>query len=568
MKKLLAIVWFAVLAAATAQGQEVRTVTYSDGSKYVGTFNSSGQRHGKGTYYWTNGDKYEGDWKNNSRTGKGIFYWEQEKWRGDRYKGDFVNNNRHGKGIYYYANGRMDIGLFKENKYIGIDPAMPFSEYAKTVIVPKINEWQKKGEFEKTADWQVRVTEQTRRAKIAELTNKAEKEYIANTVKDTSLSLVLGNYDADNEVYLVSGGGKNLLVPVPIGEAQTFKANWTSITKTPKYFIENDRLAISEVAFAMPNGKTYKYSNAASLNYTVAQVDYNFAPIEIAANGTTTQHPQGQQTISTVNLAVGKADVDINIPSATVSNPNALAVIIANERYDNVGSVEFALNDGVVFGEYCRKVLGIPEKNITIRKNATYGNMRGAVNLLEELATAYGGTADIIFYYVGHGIPDEATGDAYLLPTDGIPSDTETCFSVNELYKRLGAMNAARVTVFTDACFSGARRDGSALVAARGVAIKSKSAAPGGKTIIFSAAQGDETAHPYREKQHGLFTYYLLKKLQETRGEATFGELAEYITRNVKIESLQTNKRTQTPTVSVTPELNDSWRAMKLKRGK
>ena len=55
------------------------------------------------------------------------------------------------------------------------------------------------------------------------------------------------------------------------------------------------------------------------------------------------------------------------------------------------------------------------------------------------------------------------------------------------------------------------------LASARGVAIKAKQNHPQGNMVVLSAAQGDETAHPYTEKGHGLFTYYLLKKLKETQ---------------------------------------------------
>ena len=53
------------------------------------------------------------------------------------------------------------------------------------------------------------------------------------------------------------------------------------------------------------------------------------------------------------------------------------------------------------------------------------------------------------------------------------------------------------------------------LASARGVAIKVKQTIPVGNMVVFTAAQGDETAYPYKEEEHGLFTYYLLKKLQE-----------------------------------------------------
>ena len=55
----------------------------------------------------------------------------------------------------------------------------PFSKYAKNYVETRINEWQKKGEFEKTIDWKKRVNEQTRNQKIRELTKNAEKQFIS-----------------------------------------------------------------------------------------------------------------------------------------------------------------------------------------------------------------------------------------------------------------------------------------------------------------------------------------------------------------------------------------------------
>ena len=64
-----------------------------------------------------------------------------------------------------------------------------------------------------------------------------------------------------------------------------------------------------------------------------------------------------------------------------------------------------------------------------------------------------------------------------------------------------------------DACFSGAQRGEGMLISARGIALKTKQEIPQGNLIVFSAASDDQTAFPYKEKGHGLFTYYLLKKL-------------------------------------------------------
>ena len=65
--------------------------------------------------YFNNGDIYEGDWKNDNRTGKGIYYFKS----GNRYEGDFKNGKKEGKGIFYYNNGNRYEGDFKNDKYEG-----------------------------------------------------------------------------------------------------------------------------------------------------------------------------------------------------------------------------------------------------------------------------------------------------------------------------------------------------------------------------------------------------------------------------------------------------------------
>ena len=83
--------------------------------------------------------------------------------------------------------------------------------------------------------------------------------------------------------------------------------------------------------------------------------------------------------------------------------------------------------------------------------------------------------------------------------------------------------------------------------------------------VVFSAASGDETAYPYIEKEHGLFTYYFLKKLQESKGNVTLGELSDYISDQVGKKSIIINRKSQTPTVLPSSAVSSGWRNWKLK---
>lgn len=277
-------------------------------------------------------------------------------------------------------------------------------------------------------------------------------------------------------------------------------------------------------------------------------------------------------TGSTIAVSVPKAvkkaspisDVDKNIPMTNTENNNTFVLIVANEDYTFVDNVPFALNDGSTFKEYCIKTLGIPEKQIWMYENASLGILSSGVNKMVQAMEIFD-NANAIIYYCGHGIPDEKTGDAYIVPVDGNGTDVTSCYSLNKLYKTLSGVKKGNVTYFLDACFTGAGRDGSMLVAARGVAREAKKEVINGNTVVFSAASNDETAMPYNDKGHGLFTYFLLKKLQETKGNVSYGELAEYIKENVKKESFLTNSKPQNPVVATSENLTSDWKNMKFK---
>lgn len=260
-------------------------------------------------------------------------------------------------------------------------------------------------------------------------------------------------------------------------------------------------------------------------------------------------------------------DVDNDIPETREQNNNTFAFIIGNEDYSLGGSanVDFAANDACVFKQYCIKTLGIPEENIKCYTNQTLGLMRRAIRLLKQTANVNNKKdCRIIFYYSGHGIPNEATKDAFLVPVDADGSYTEDCYSLNELYKELGSLPVKKVYVFLDACFSGAQRGDGMLMAARGMALVPKKENPqGSNMVIFSAATGDETAYPYKDKKHGMFTYYLLNMLYRTKGTCNIGELGAYIEKKVREKSISINSKQQTPTVS--SSMQGEWKNLTLK---
>ena len=113
---------------------------YSNGDKYIGEYKNN-KKEGLGIYYYKEGDKYEGEYKNDQMDGRGVYiYNELEEglkyegdWKnglkegkgiytlknGDKYEGDFKNDNFEGWGIYFFSNGDIYEGEFKNDKFDG-----------------------------------------------------------------------------------------------------------------------------------------------------------------------------------------------------------------------------------------------------------------------------------------------------------------------------------------------------------------------------------------------------------------------------------------------------------------
>lgn len=440
------------------------------------------------------------------------------------------------------------------------------TELIKLDVQDKINNWQQKGEFEKSNEYKERVNESTRTKKIEEyqaISILFFKSLYFNTVNFNNM--VLGAFDADNECFLLSSQKyKDIIVPVPLADAPAFKEKFENFTfHNPDFAIQNDKFVLSYLEVVTNFGKKYIFNIKDKLTYSQTKIQYKFDEIELDVNDKNSSN----NTVSDNTISVGKSDVDIDIPENKFVNDKTFAVIIGNENYKNEIKVKFAINDSKTFKKYLEKTLGIPKNNIHYIENGTYGQILGELKWASDVTKAYNGKAKIIFYYAGHGMPEEQTKNAFILPIDGNSQNIATAIKLTDIYNTLTQFPSVAVTVFLDACFSGSVREinGAMLVQGRGVKTKPNKEKPNGNTIVFSATSSDETAFPFHEKQHGLFTYFLLKKLQETKGEATLNELSEFIISNVAQQSIVVNKKPQIPQVISSDALKDSWQSMKLK---
>ncbi|MCK5168374.1 MAG: caspase family protein [Bacteroidales bacterium] len=262
----------------------------------------------------------------------------------------------------------------------------------------------------------------------------------------------------------------------------------------------------------------------------------------------------GNETISFGKLPY----TDIDIPRTTKQRNNTYALIIGNEDYkskqpnlSNESNVKFAVNDAKILKEYFNKTLGIPKVNITLITDATTAQIQQGINKF-KLIPQVNPNAEIIFYYAGHGLPDQNTKEQYIIPVDVSGSNIKYGLKINDIISELNLNNPKKLIMILDACFSGAGRNES-LLSNRGVKIVPKENIVKNNTIIFSSSSSSEASKAYEEKQHGMFTYFLLKKLKETKGDVTLKDLYDYTYFQVREKSLLINNQIQTPTIVKSP---------------
>lgn len=326
--------------------------------------------------------------------------------------------------------------------------------------------------------------------------------------------------------------------------------------------------------------KLIDYSFITTADYTGNNINFIFYPSEKFAKYAETKTitlsinqqisdermvVQGKQETSS-EIAIGSLTsiVDKNIPDAGRKVPGRLALIIGNENYTRYGSlnaqinVDYAINDASVFREYALKTLGVEEENIYFLTDATAGDMRKEIDRVAALMTRMGSNVELIFYYAGHGLPDENAHSPYLIPVDVDATNLSYAIKLSDMYWKFSETGARRITVFLDACFSGGGRN-QGLLAARNVRVEPTKAVLSGNMVVFAASSADQSSLPYQKEKHGLFTYFLLKKLQDTQGDVTYGELSGYLKEKVGIVSLQQNSKMQDPEVMVSPQIENIW---------
>ena len=263
-----------------------------------------------------------------------------------------------------------------------------------------------------------------------------------------------------------------------------------------------------------------------------------------------------RQEVRTVTLerrAMAAAGTPTPVPVPITRE--AYAVVIGVGRYENVSipTLKYTVADADAMYSVLTGAGGFKKDNVLLltdrtERKPTLRNIKYALGTF--LARAAQKDDTVIVYFAGHGAPEvdprglERDGLAkYLIPSDADPDDLySTALPMDELQTIFGRIEAERVVMFLDACYTGGA--GGRTFASR----KTRAGAVDdlfldrltrskGRAIV-TASRTSEVSVELPELGHGIFTYYLAEGLKgagdlNRDGIVSLQELYEYVEQQV-----------------------------------
>lgn len=265
-------------------------------------------------------------------------------------------------------------------------------------------------------------------------------------------------------------------------------------------------------------------------------------------------------SVPVVEEVVSELSVD-DIPSRSGSPaPANVALVIGLSRYREkaVPAVKYGARDAEVVARYLENVAGVDSRNLKLLTDETATKSDLEAYFEDWLPRRVGPDSTVFVYYSGHGMPDAAGREAFLVPYEGQPDFPSKLYPLQRVYDALAKLPAKAVVVLLDSCFSGAKGRGLAREGARPLITSSVGAGPGGRVVVLSSASGSQIASDLDSVEHGLFTYYLLKGLRgeadaDRDGSVTLSELFAFARENVSKRASVELNRDQTPVISGDP---------------
>jgi len=199
------------------------------------------------------------------------------------------------------------------------------------------------------------------------------------------------------------------------------------------------------------------------------------------------------------------------------------ALLIANESYEFYDDLSTPIRDVTEIEKLLRGRYGF---NVRVLKNATDDDIMGA---LQDYGNELTERDNLLIYYSGRGsTPEDGKNRAYWLNVNADPSQNHTWLLAEHVSEKIKEIQAKRVLVVTDSCFSRRRLQAKSMAIGRGmdarkfrimVGLKSRFVLTSGANLPFYDENGDRT--------HSMFSQLFMQVLRQNSNVLS-GEMLSY----------------------------------------
>jgi hypothetical protein len=125
------------------------------------------------------------------------------------------------------------------------------------------------------------------------------------------------------------------------------------------------------------------------------------------------------------------------------------ALVIGNNKYQNMPNLETAVSDAFAVDEVLRQRYGFKTRVLV---NATRADILQALNDYRQALQA---EDSLLIYYAGHGERDQQNSEGYWLPVNAQRDNTVEWISGQQITAQINLMAARHVMVVADSCYQG-----------------------------------------------------------------------------------------------------------------
>lgn len=217
-------------------------------------------------------------------------------------------------------------------------------------------------------------------------------------------------------------------------------------------------------------------------------------------------------------------------------------LVIGLEEYSMLPKAAYAKKDALLARDYFVNILGVPQENLIQLYNNDATKTRIEGFLESYFPKNIDSDAILYVFFAGHGLPSLNKSDAYLATYDcDVRFIEHSSYKLTDFYQAINDLEIKQAFVFIDSCFSGValRGDEALIKGSRPVLIHMENKEyPFEKVISMNSSRMDQISNAYDEKEHGLFSYFLLKGIrgpadENLDNEITLNELFDYVKFNV-----------------------------------